>query len=119
MAPGRPACVDYEYAPNGTANLFMMFAQFEGWRGVEVTSQNTANKTKAVTAATPKSKRHFFMSRILLPRAKQSAFDCAARNADDRRALFEAAPFQVKQDCSLPKLRRQRFQHVAVILKHQ
>jgi hypothetical protein len=32
MKPGRPARCDYEYARNGTANLFMLFAPLEGWR---------------------------------------------------------------------------------------
>jgi hypothetical protein len=32
MKAGRPARFDYEYARNGTANLFMMFAPLEGWR---------------------------------------------------------------------------------------
>src|SRR3954447_20869681 len=35
--PGCPARHDYEYARNGTANLFMMFAPLEGWRHVKVT----------------------------------------------------------------------------------
>jgi hypothetical protein len=42
MKPGRPACVDYEYERNGTANLFMMFAPLEGWRHVKVTDRRTA-----------------------------------------------------------------------------
>ena len=42
MAPGRPARVDCEYARNGTANLFMMFAPLEGWRHVKVTDRRTA-----------------------------------------------------------------------------
>jgi len=29
MKPGRPARFDYEYEPNGTANLFMLFAPLE------------------------------------------------------------------------------------------
>jgi hypothetical protein len=40
--PGRPRRVDYEYARNGTANLFMMFAPLEGWRDVKVTNQRAA-----------------------------------------------------------------------------
>ena len=40
--PGRPKRVDYEYARNGTANLFMMFAPLEGWRHVKVTDRHTA-----------------------------------------------------------------------------
>ena len=40
--PGHPARHDYEYARNGTANLFMMFAPLEGWRHVKVTDRHTA-----------------------------------------------------------------------------
>jgi DDE superfamily endonuclease len=40
--PGRPARHDYEYARNGTANLFMMFAPLEGWRQVKVTDRHAA-----------------------------------------------------------------------------
>ena len=40
--PGRPKRIDYEYARNGTANLFMMFAPLEGWREVKVTDQRAA-----------------------------------------------------------------------------
>ena len=40
-APGCPARVDYEYARNGVANLFMIFAPLEGWRHVEVTDRRT------------------------------------------------------------------------------
>lgn len=40
--PGCPRRVDYEYARNGTANLFMLFAPLEGWRHVECTDRHTA-----------------------------------------------------------------------------
>ena len=40
--PGHPARYDYEYERNGTANLFMMFAPLEGWRGVKVTDRHAA-----------------------------------------------------------------------------
>ncbi|MGH8162833.1 MAG: IS630 family transposase [Rhodanobacteraceae bacterium] len=42
MKPGRPARFDYEYARNGTANLFMLFAPLEGWRHVKVTDRHAA-----------------------------------------------------------------------------
>ena len=42
VKPGHPARHDYEYARNGTANLFMMFAPLEGWRHVKVTVRHTA-----------------------------------------------------------------------------
>jgi transposase len=35
--PGSTKCVDYEYRRNGTANLFVFVAPFEGWRHVKVT----------------------------------------------------------------------------------
>jgi hypothetical protein len=40
--PGRPARHDYEYARNGIANLFMLFAPLEGWRQVKVTDRHAA-----------------------------------------------------------------------------
>jgi hypothetical protein len=40
--PGQPARHDYEYARNGVANLFMMFAPLEGWRHVKVTDRHAA-----------------------------------------------------------------------------
>ena len=42
MKPGRAARVDYEYEPNGTANLFMLFAPLEGGRCIKVTDRHTA-----------------------------------------------------------------------------
>ena len=42
MKAGRPARFDYEYARNGTANLFMLFAPLEGWRHVEVADRHAA-----------------------------------------------------------------------------
>jgi hypothetical protein len=42
MEPGRPACHDYEYRRNGTANLFMAFAPLEGSRHVKVTNRRTS-----------------------------------------------------------------------------
>ena len=42
MAPGRPERIDYEYARNGTANLFMISEPLVGWRAVKVTDRRTA-----------------------------------------------------------------------------
>src|SRR5262245_28601439 len=39
--PGRPARYGYEYARNGTASLFILFAPLEGWREVNVTERRT------------------------------------------------------------------------------
>jgi hypothetical protein len=41
-APGQPARVDYEYARQGTANLFMVFEPLAGQRRVIVTERRTA-----------------------------------------------------------------------------
>jgi transposase len=38
-APGRPACVDYEYVRCGTANLFVMMDVHCPWRHVKVTDR--------------------------------------------------------------------------------
>jgi hypothetical protein len=40
--PGRPQRYDYEYARQGTANLFMIAEPLLGWRHVEVTEHRTA-----------------------------------------------------------------------------
>ena len=42
LEPGQPAKFDYQYEPNGTANLFMLTNPIEGWPTVEVTEQRTA-----------------------------------------------------------------------------
>jgi transposase len=39
--PGRPACYDYEYKREGTANLFLFVPPLLGWRQVNVTAQRT------------------------------------------------------------------------------
>ncbi len=41
-APGQPERFDYEYARNGTANLFMISEPLLGWRAVQVTARRTA-----------------------------------------------------------------------------
>jgi transposase len=40
--PGQPARYDYEYARNGTANLFLAFEPLLGWRAAQVTERRTA-----------------------------------------------------------------------------
>ena len=39
--PGRPERFDYEYARNGTANLFLLCQPLAGWRHVAVTDRRT------------------------------------------------------------------------------
>ena len=42
LQPGQPARVDYEYAREGTCNLFLFFEPLAGWRHVKVTDRRTA-----------------------------------------------------------------------------
>ena len=42
-APSRVAREDYEYARQGTCNLFMVFQPQQGWRHVTVTARRTAH----------------------------------------------------------------------------
>jgi transposase len=41
--PGQPACYDYEYRREGTANLFLFVQPLRGWRQVNVTARRTAS----------------------------------------------------------------------------
>jgi len=41
VQPGHPACYDYEYNRQGTANLFLFVQPLRGWRQVNVTAQRT------------------------------------------------------------------------------
>jgi hypothetical protein len=81
--PGRPARHDYEYARNGTANLFMMFAPLEGWRHVKVTDRRAALDYAAVLKEL--SDTHFPQaSRIVLVQDNLSTHKPAS--------LYEAFP---------------------------
>ena len=42
VRPGKPACIDYEYRRNGTANLFVFVDAHASWRHVKVTDHRTA-----------------------------------------------------------------------------
>ena len=41
IRPGQPACYDYEYKREGTANLFLFVQPLLGWRQVNVTTHRT------------------------------------------------------------------------------
>jgi hypothetical protein len=81
--PGRPARVDYEYARNGTANLFMLFAPLEGWRHIEVTDRHTAVDYAHVLKAL--SDTHF-------PNAPKIALVQDNLNTHKPASLYEAFP---------------------------
>ena len=48
LAPGRPQRVDYEYARQGTASLFMVFEPLAGQRHVFVRAQRSRAEFAAV-----------------------------------------------------------------------
>jgi hypothetical protein len=83
IKPGRPACVDYEYERNGTANLFMMFAPLEGWRHVKVTDRHTA--VDYANALKDLSDIHF-------PKAPKIALVQDNLNTHTKASLYEAFP---------------------------
>ena len=41
LQPGQTACEDYEYARNGTRNVFLVVEPLRGWRKVRVTERRT------------------------------------------------------------------------------
>jgi hypothetical protein len=41
VRPGQPACYDYEYKREGTANLFLFVQPLLGWRQVNLTTRRT------------------------------------------------------------------------------
>ncbi len=51
VRPGQPAIYQFEYERNGTANLFMVCAPFEGWRPVKVTNRRTRQDFAALLQA--------------------------------------------------------------------
>jgi hypothetical protein len=83
MKPGQPARRDYEYERNGTANLFMMFAQLEGWRRVKVTDRRTT--IDYAQALEDLSDCHF-------PNAKKIVLVQDNLNTHKPASLYEAFP---------------------------
>ena len=73
----------YEYARNGTANLFMLFAPLEGWRHVEVTDHHTAVDYAHVLKDL--ADRHF-------PHAKTIVLVQDNLNIHSKASLYEAFP---------------------------
>lgn len=81
--PGHPRRQDYEYARNGTANLFMMFAPLEGWRHVAVTDRRAAVDYAQVLKEL--SDRHF-------PKARKIVLVQDNLNTHKPASLYEAFP---------------------------
>lgn len=81
--PGHPRRYDYEYARNGTANLFMMFAPLDGWRHVAVTDRRTAVDYAQILQDL--SDRHF-------PKARKIVLVQDNLNTHKPASLYEAFP---------------------------
>src|SRR6202795_604774 len=81
--PGRKERHDYEYARNGVANLFMMFAPLEGWRHVKVTDRRTA--IDYAHALRDLSDTHF-------PKARKIVLVQDNLNTHKPASLYEAFP---------------------------
>ena len=82
-APGRPERVDYEYARNGTANLFMLFEPLAGWRHVEVTERRT--KVDFARVLRDLSDRYY-------PDAERIVLVMDNLNTHELASLYEAFP---------------------------
>ncbi len=83
MAPGQPACQDYEYKRNGTASVFMLFAPLEGWRHVSVTAHRAAIDYAHVLKA---------LSDVHFPRAEAIILVQDNLNTHTPASLYRAFP---------------------------
>jgi hypothetical protein len=83
MVPGTPERVDYEYARNGTANLFLVTEPLTGWRHVDVTDRRT--KHDFAHQMRDLVDRHF-------PNATKIRVVLDNLNTHTRSALYEAFP---------------------------
>ena len=83
--PGQPERIDYEYARNGVATLFMMCAPLQGWRHVSV----GASKTRVDYAHCLRSlaSEHF-------PHAEKIVLVQDNLNTHDPASLYQAFPPQ-------------------------
>lgn len=83
MKPGQPQRFDYEYARNGTANLFMLFAPLEGWREVKVTDRHTARDYAQVLKE---------LSDLHFPKAAKIVLVQDNLNTHNKSSLYDAFP---------------------------
>jgi hypothetical protein len=86
LAPGRTACVDYEYERRGTCNLFMFFEPLRGWRRVWVTAQRRKVEWACCVEALLEED---------YPQAKKVLLVCDNLNTHTGGALYEAFPAKV------------------------
>ena len=83
MKPGEPERCDDEYARNGTANRFMLFAPREGWRNVEVPDRRTAVDYAQILKA---------LADTPFPKAEKILLVQAHLNTHAQSSLSEAFP---------------------------
>jgi len=83
VAPGRAACVDYEYERKGTCSLFMFFEPLRGWRRVWVTGQ----RRKVEWACCVKA-----LLEQNYPEAKKVLLVCDNLSTHTGGALYQAFP---------------------------
>jgi transposase len=83
VRPGQPARSDYEYARNGTANLFLVTEPLRGWRHVTVTDR----RTKADWARVIKD-----LVEVRYPDAERVVLVQDNLNTHTPAALYEAFP---------------------------
>src|SRR5918998_6285560 len=89
VRPGQPACYDYEYKREGTANLFLFVQPLLGWRQVNV----TARRTKQDFAQQMKR-----LTDIYFPEAKRIRLVVDNLNTHTPAALYEAfAPTEARR----------------------
>jgi hypothetical protein len=81
--PGRPARVDYEYARNGVATLFMIFMPLLAFRSVWVTERRTAVDFAEVLR---------WLVEDVYPDADKVVLVCDNLNTHKAASLYEAFP---------------------------
>jgi len=97
-APGKPEKVDYEYARNGTANIFMFTEPLNGTRHVRVTEHRTAvdwaNEIRDLLE-------------VRYPAAERGRLVCDNLNTHGIGSLYEAFPPETGRE----RRRRRRSVH--------
>ena len=81
--PGQPARVDYEYARNGVATLFMVFMPLLAFRSVWVTERRTAKDFAEMLR---------WLAEDVYPDADKVVLVCDNLNTHKAASLYEAFP---------------------------
>lgn len=81
--PGQPERVDYEYVPQGSANLFVMVEPLAGWRHVEVRTHRTKQDYAACLR---------YLAEVRYPAAQKIRLVQDNLNTHLAASLYEAFP---------------------------